>query len=505
MKILNQTQIKWVDQQTVIDQRISSFELMERAVHELYNCIHQFEWFDPLAPIYLFAGSGNNGGDGIGLARLLGDEGVEVKVFLCDYGTPSEDNLKMRRNLPQRKYLTQHSVETEDDFPEFEKGGIIIDALFGSGINRPIEGIWKQLIDYINADPTCKIVSIDIPSGLHPDKYVDDWPTIQADYTLTIGQPKFTFFFPDLEDVVGEWKVIDIQHSKKALEQCDTLNWYIDKTFVRENIPMRRQKFSHKGTFGHALLINGSYGKMGAAILAARACLRSGVGLLTCHVPRIGYPIMQTSVPESMISVDQHEFYFHTQLDVTKYDAIGIGSGIDHGNGVCEALLHVIENASAPLVLDADALNIIARHPDWLEKLPNSTILTPHPGEFKRLFGSWGNDTEKLNRQVELSQKYGLIIVLKGANTSISTPEGSLYFNSTGNPGMATAGSGDTLTGIITALCAQKIEPHLAAILGVFIHGLAGDMAVENRSTISLISSDITAQLGKAFRDVYSM
>lgn len=505
MKILNQTQMKWLDQQTMIDQRISSFELMDRAVHELYNFIHHFKWFDPLTPVYVFAGSGNNGGDGLGLARLLGDEGVEVKVFICEYGQPTPDNLHIRRNLPVRKYLTLHQLESNSDFPTFESGGIIIDALFGSGINRPIGELWKELVDHINAVDHCKVISIDIPSGLHPDHYDRDWPVIRADVTLTIGQPKFTFFFPELEDIVGDWKIIDIQHSIEAREKCDTNYLFIDTDYVRTRLPLKRKKFSHKGTYGHALLINGSYGKMGAAILAAKACLRSGVGLLTCHVPRIGYPIMQVSVPESMVSVDQHEFYFHTRLEIDKYDAIGIGSGIDNGRGVCDALLHIIEKTRVPLVMDADALNIIARYPDWLTQLPTGTILTPHPGEFKRLFGGWGNDTEKLSRQLELSVQYGLYIVLKGAHTSISTPDGMLFFNSTGNPGMATAGSGDTLTGIITSLCAQGLGSRNAAILGTFIHGLAGDLAVKDQSPISLISSDITKYLGQAFRQVYGI
>lgn len=491
-----------VDQQTMIDQRISSVELMERAVHELYNSIHQFSWFDPLSAVYVLAGSGNNGGDGIGLARLLGEEGMEVKLYFCDYGTPSDENLHMRKNLPIRKYLTRHTIESENDFPDFVDGGIIIDALFGSGINRPIGGLWKRLVEHINTREDCPVVSIDIPSGLHPDRLEREWTTVHADYTLTIGQPKYTFFFPDLENVVGDWKIIDIQLSKNALDQCETSAFYVDRSFIDSNIRIQRRKFSHKGTYGHALLINGSYGKMGAAILAARSCLRSGVGLLTCHVPRVGYPIMQISVPESMVSVDQHDFYFHTKLDVSPYDAIGIGSGIDNRNGVCDALLHIIEHVQSPLVVDADALNIIAQHPDWLEKLPQGTILTPHPGEFQRLFGSWTSDAEKLNRQKELSNRYGIYIVLKGAHTSISTPDGALYFNSTGNPGMATAGSGDTLTGIITALCAQKLGPQKASILGVYIHGLAGDLAIQKSSEISLVSSDIADQLGTAFFQV---
>lgn len=503
MKILNQEQMQWVDQETMVNQRISSTELMERAVHELYKCIRSFSWFDPLSPVYVFAGSGNNGGDGIGLARLLGEEGVEVHVFYCDYSTPSEDNEHMRAHLPHRKYLTEKSITNKDDFPEIDPDGLIIDAMFGSGINRPIEGLWKSLVEYINSHATNRVISIDIPSGLHTDRIMENAACVHADITLTIGQPKYTFFFPDLDEIVGTWIVIDIKLSQEALEKCDTKINYLDTSFIRKHADLSRRKFSHKGTFGHALLVNGSYGKMGAAILAARSCLRSGVGLLTCHVPRIGYPIMQISVPESMISVDQHEFYFHTKIDVSGYDAIGIGSGIDNRNGVGEALLHVIKNTKAPLILDADALNILSQHSEWLDELPPESILTPHPGEFKRLFGSWDNDAEKLEHQRNLSRQYGIYIVLKGANTSVSCPDGRLYFNSTGNPGMATAGSGDTLTGIITALCAQGLGAKKAALLGVYIHGLAGDLAVKGESQISMISSDITEHLGEAFYQTF--
>lgn len=503
MKILNQEQMHWVDQQTMIDQRISSTELMERAVHELYKCIRSFTWFDPLSPVFVFAGSGNNGGDGIGLARLLAEEGVEVHLFYCDYSEPSADNLHMREHLPHRKYLTEKSITNPADFPTLDRKGLIIDALFGSGLNRPIEGVWRSVVESINTQHTNRVISIDIPSGMHPDKILENAVCIHADITLTIGQPKYSFFFPELGDIIGDWVVIDIKLSEAALEKCDTHMYYLDAPFIKGYGDLSRKRFSHKGTFGHALLINGSYGKMGAAILAARSCLRSGVGLLTCHVPRIGYPIMQISVPESMVSVDQHEFYFHTKIDVSGYDAIGIGSGIDHGNGVCEALLHVIQNTTVPLVLDADALNILAEHADWLGKLPRNSILTPHPGEFKRLFGSWVNDAEKLDRQRNLSRQYGLFIVLKGANTSISCPDGQIYFNSTGNPGMATAGSGDTLTGIITGLCAQNMGTKSAVLMGVYIHGLAGDLAVKGQSQLSMVSSDITNHLGAAFYETF--
>lgn len=504
MKVLNQDQIRWVDEQTLLYQNLSPMELMFSAVHQLYKHVRHLPIFDPLKPVYIFAGSGNNGGDGIGLARLMGEEGMAVSLYHCDSKTPTAENQSMREQIPHRKHVSIHHIRTPEDFPTPEPTAIIIDAIFGHGINRPADGVWLELIHHINALPN-KVISIDIPSGLNPDRVMENAAMIQADYTLTVGHPKLTFFFPELENVIGKWKIVDIQHSVQAIDMCETDYYYIDRNLILSEIQVQRRRFSHKGTFGHALLINGSYGKMGAAILAARACLRSGAGLLTCHVPRTGYVIMQTSVPEAMVSVDEDDHYFTTRIEPEGYEAIGIGSGLDNNKSVMKALFHIIENSKVPLILDADALNIIAEHPDRLKILPEDSILTPHPGEFKRLFGSWDDDLEKLERQRKFSVDHKIYIVLKGANTSLSCPDGKIYFNSTGNPGMATAGSGDTLTGIITALAAQGLGSKHAAILGIYIHGLAGDLSVQDSSQISLISSDITEHLGQAFFETFGL
>lgn len=504
MKVLNQEQIRWVDQQTLLYQNLSPMELMYGAVHQLYKHIKMLPIFDPLKPVWIFAGSGNNGGDGIGLARLMGEEGMTVRLYHCDSKTPTQENQNMRKQIPHRKHVSVHHIQSRDDFPEIDPSAFIIDAIFGNGINRPADGVWLDLIRHINATPN-NVISIDIPTGLNPDREMENATMIHADYTLTVGHPKLTFFFPNLERVVGRWKIVDIQHSQKAIDLCETNNYYIEKNLILSMVEISRARFSHKGTFGHTLLINGSYGKMGAAILAARACLRSGAGLLTCHVPRIGYPIMQNAVPESMLSIDDNELYFTSRLDLEGYSAIGVGTGLDKNEGVADALFHILKNSQIPLVLDADALNILAEHPDWLGELPKDSILTPHPGEFKRLFGSWVHDLEKLERQRKLSKDHGVFIVLKGANTSVSTPDGDIYFNSTGNPGMATAGSGDTLTGIITALLSQGLGSKRAAILGVYIHGLAGDLAVHGSSEVSMISSDIIDHLGDAFYQTFGV
>ncbi|GAA5221987.1 NAD(P)H-hydrate dehydratase [Membranihabitans marinus] len=497
MKILDQQQIRNLDQKTIQSQGLSGIELMERAVAALMLRIDdEYIFTDKI--VHVFAGSGNNGGDGIGIAAHLAEQGIEVRLYYCNYSAVSSENLAMRNTLPQYKYLQSSEIADIHSFPDINKKDIVIDAIMGNGINRTVGGIWQSLIEHINKSQAY-IISVDIPSGLHPDRYLGGL-SIHADRTLAIGCPRKSFFFLENQEVLGDWSIVDIGWDKESLDSIECNDTYLLPSFLKSIQISPRKKFAHKGNFGHALLINGSYGKMGAAILAARSCLRSGVGLLTCHVPRIGYPIMQTSVPEAMVSIDQHEFYFHSCIDTSPYSAIGVGSGIDHRSGVKEALSYLLKNCKKPMVLDADALNIIAGEKNWLSILPPQSILTPHPGEFRRLFGDWQNDEEKLQKQLDLSVKYQLYIVLKGAHTSISSPEGELFFNSTGNPGMATAGSGDTLTGILTAMLARGLTPLHACLLGVYVHGLAGDLAKQDWGETSLISSDIIEHLGKAYQ-----
>jgi NAD(P)H-hydrate epimerase len=264
----------------------------------------------------------------------------------------------------------------------------------------------------------------------------------------------------------------------------------------------KRRKYDHKGTFGHALLIAGSYGKMGAAILTAKACLRSGVGLVHAHIPKAGYEIMQTAVPEAMLSMDRYDHYFSALPELDMYHAVGAGPGLGMEKQSQMALKLLIQECQQNMVFDADALNILAENKTWLPFLPQGTILTPHPKEFQRLAGHWKDDFEKLDILRNFCSKYHVYLVLKGAHTATCFPDGKIYFNSTGNPGMATAGSGDVLTGMITGLLAQGYTPGQAAVIGVFIHGLAGDLAMKEKGMESLIAGDIIEHLGRAFREV---
>lgn len=494
MKILDAENIRQLDAYTIANEPIVSVDLMERAASAFTH------WFCPQfpvgnnQPVWIFCGPGNNGGDGLAVARMLHRELYEVRVFLCQIGqSVSEDYRVNLERLPQVELRQLHEGDTLPVIPE---RAIVIDALFGSGLNRPIQGYWAQLIGHIN-EQAGTVVAIDIPSGLFADQPTTG-PAIRAHFTATFELPKLAFLFPENQDAVGEWVVLPIGLSIDFMAQAKTNNYLTVKAMIAGHL-RRRKKHDHKGVFGHALLVAGSYGKVGAAILAARACLRSGVGLLTIHAPRCAYEILQMAVPEAMMSIDGHRTHFSEVPDLKAYRAIGLGCGLDQRRTVAEAVLQLIKQAAHPLVIDADALNVLAANKEALALLPAGSILTPHPGELIRLFGDTPNSFVRLELLRRKARELNVYIVLKGAYTCIACPDGACYFNTTGNPGMATGGSGDVLTGIITGLLAQGYAPFEAAQTGVYIHGLAGDIAAQALGHEALIAGDIVEYLGKAF------
>ncbi|MFW6259758.1 MAG: NAD(P)H-hydrate dehydratase, partial [Tangfeifania sp.] len=379
---------------------------------------------------------------------------------------------------------------------------VIIDGLFGSGLTRPLEGLPAEIVQKINKLQNT-VIAIDIPSGLMgEDNSENTFETVlKADFTLTFQFPKISFLFAEHEQFTGKWEVLPIGLHPVGIEKTPSELVFVEKAEVQKMIPSR-SKFSHKGTFGHALLIAGSFGKMGATVLASKGCLRAGTGLLTAHVPRLGYSIIQTAVPEAMVSIDPHDSMFTEFPDVSQFSAIGIGPGIGLKHNSQKALHELIEKTEIPMVLDADALNILSENKEWLKKLPANSILTPHPGEFRRLAGKSENSWEQLEKQRQMAKDYNVIVLLKGAFSAIATPGGKVYFNSAGNPGMATAGSGDTLTGIILGLLAQQISPENAVVAAVYLHGRAGDLAAAKKSEPALIAGDISDFLGEAFLDL---
>jgi len=501
MKLFKTPQIKEIDTYTIQHEPIDSFALMERASCAFFNKMLSF--LEAGRRTYVFAGPGNNGGDALVIARLLLTAGQSVRVFLVN----PQNSLSPDCEKAKVKLLTAFPGSlTEVD--EVEKitvslADYVVDGLFGSGLNRPLEGIFAKVVSIIN-NSGATIFSIDVPSGLFGEDNRDNDKSaiVRANYTFSFQFPKLAFLLPENEPFVGEFTILDIGLHPQALQDFPSPYYLTEEKDVKSILRPRR-KFSHKGDYGHALLIAGSYGKMGAAVLAAKACLRSGCGLLTTNIPQEGYDIMQISVPEAMVEYNTRETV-SADADLMlsenrKYNAIGIGPGIGTDNTAKRILSDLLKNRKTPMAIDADALNLIAADPEMLQRLPEKSILTPHPKEFDRLAGISSSGYERLQKQLEFSLKHKVIVVLKGAYTSVAFPDGRCFFNSTGNPGMATAGSGDVLTGIILSLLAQNHTPEDAALLGVYLHGLAGDFAAEEFSQQGMIAGDIIRFLGKAF------
>jgi len=497
MKIFSAEEIRLWDQYTIEHEPILSIDLMERAAAKCANWLLQ-QYPDAVSFVIL-CGKGNNGGDGLAIARILMENKYPVSIYILEFGHKGTEDFQT--NLARLNKLSNHDIhfiQTAKNFPHLQQGQIIIDALFGSGLNRNLEGVTADLVQHINNGGN-EIISIDIPSGLFVDRSSKDAISIHADHTLSFQCYKPAFLFAENEESVGEIHILDIglhhDYYQSVVNQFELLD-----DAIIHSIYKPRKKFSHKGTYGHALLVAGSYGKIGAAILSAKACLRSGVGLLTCHIPACGYNILQTSVPEAMVTTDfNSSFLTKVEDDLTKYDSIGIGPGIGTAAETKMMLPEILNSYRNPLILDADALNIMARQKDLLKLIPAGSILTPHPKEFERLFGETHTDFDRVSLALQKARELNCIIVLKGHHTFIATPDGKGFFNSTGNPGMATAGSGDVLTGILTGLLAQGYSSAATAILGVYLHGSAGDIAAKQLSNEALIAGDIIETLGAAF------
>lgn len=499
MKILPINLIREADSFTIKNEPIADIDLMERASKECFKWLKQR--FNKSFNFYIICGTGNNGGDGYALSRMLIKDGYVVNVFFVKYSENISDNCQA--NIDRLKLnKNQKIIEITDikDLTDVIEKTVIIDALFGSGISKVVEGLAEKVIKKIN-ESNAIVVSIDLPSGLYADKSnkKEKAVIVNADFTLTFQFPKLSFLMPENDIYVGDFHVLDIKLHKDFIDQAIVDNNFMLKEEISFLIK-ERSKYSHKGTYGHALLIAGSYGKIGAAVLSSKACMRAGAGLLTVHLPKCGYNIMQSSVHEAMVETDEENEHITPLKDVAKYNAIAIGPGIGMHAQTQSALKLLIQESSVPLVIDADAINILGENKTWLSFLPKGSILTPHPKEFERISRKVDNDFERLDLQRVLSIKNGIYIVLKGAHTIISCPDGQCFFNSSGNPGMATAGSGDVLTGIILGLLAQNYTPKEATLIGVFLHGFAGDIAASYVSMNALIASDIIAFMGKAFK-----
>jgi len=501
MKIFPTSAIRQLDAYTIEHEPIDSLALMERAANALAKEIMS-QWPDKEDTRFvIFAGPGNNGGDALAVARLLSEQGYKPVVYLFNTtGSLSADCEANRDLLTIADGVEFYEVTKQFAPPQISEDDVIIDGLFGSGLNRPLTGGFASLVRFINA-VEATVVSIDIPSGLMGEDNTSNVMenVVHADYTLTFQFPKLAFLFAENEQYVGAWKVLDIGLDKEGIRQTYTPFELGDSRKMRYQLKIR-SRFAHKGDFGRALLVAGQQGMAGASVLAARACLRSGVGLLTVHVPLCNNTIVQTSVPEAMTSLDYNEFCFAEAPDLAPYQAIGVGPGLGQAECTQQALYSLLSHSDVPMVLDADALNLIGENHTYLRRLPKGSIITPHPGEMDRLVGKCHNSYERLSKAMNLAQTCGLYIILKGAYTAVLSPDGSCWFNVTGNPGMATGGCGDVLTGVILALLAQGYDADTASRLGVCVHGLAGDLAARDKGEIALTASDVVDNLYKAWK-----
>ncbi len=498
LKILSADQIKALDACTIQSEPIASIDLMERAGQAFVS------WFcrqiDPVKTVGIICGTGNNGGDGLVIARLLLEYNYKVEVWIVKGQSKSSPDFLANYNRLTSK-LSLHEIQDENDLIKitFDNHDVLVDALFGTGLSRSLSGIYESVISRLNKVKAYRI-AVDVPSGLLIDA-PSTGTVFKADFTLTFQLPKLAFLLPENFSLVGNWQAVRIGLDKNCIDSARTDSFMIEKKDVKAMVKPRH-KFDHKGDNGKALLIAGSQGKMGAAVLAARAAMRTGLGLLTCHVPKAGLNIVQSSVPESMAIVDGHDEHF-TNLSIdASVDAIGIGPGLGLHTETMHAFEKLLERSVKPLIIDADAITLLANKPALQHLLPPNSILTPHPGEFKRLVGDWGNDFDRLEKQKKFARDIKGFVVLKGAHTSIATPDGKVYFNSSGNPGMATAGSGDVLTGMLTSLVAQGYPMLEAVMMGVYLHGLAGDLAARKIGEQSMLASDIIDFIPQAYHDL---
>ncbi len=492
MKIFSAAQVKEWDAYTVQHESITSWQLME---HASYQCTKWlFENNKINQPLKIFCGKGNNGGDGLAIACQLAERNIIAEIFILESGATGtaefHQNLSRIHDFPNEVRF----IHEESSFPSLGKDDVLIDALYGSGVNRPLQGLSVALVANINHSQS-HVISIDVPSGMFVDQSTSPYACIRADITLTFQCLKLCFLLPENELFFGRVQVLPIDLSAQFEKENTAVYEVVEKGTI-QNIYKPRKNFSHKGTFGHSLIVAGNKGRMGAAILSSKACLRSGAGLVTVLLRKEHVSIMQVAVPEAMVMLRSKH------AAVEKYACIGIGPGLGTGNAAVNMLKLTLANTKTPIVIDADALNILAENKELVDDIPQHSILTPHPKEFDRLFGEQANDFARLQKAIEESALLKIYIVLKGHRTAIACPNGKVFFNSTGNPGMATAGSGDVLTGLLTGLLSQGYSSEEASIFGVYLHGLAGDIAAAVRSQEALIASDIIESFGEAFKKI---
>ncbi|WP_372793333.1 NAD(P)H-hydrate dehydratase [Lutibacter sp.] len=500
MYILSPKQLAKADKVTITNNNIASVDLMEHAATLCFQWLHSRLQGQHIK-IHVFCGIGNNGGDGLVIARQLFQHGYNVSCYIVNFSDKRTNEFLTNYSRLKELGVWPTVINNENEFPEVSFEDIVIDAIFGNGLTRKPEGFTKKLIQYINNTKVFTL-AIDVPSGLFSDKtLLPKQVVLRASHTLSFQTPKLAFLLPENKEYLNTWEVIDIGLDEDFIHNLQPKLHYISKSDI---IPLYkpRNKWSHKGTYGHSLIIGGSFGKIGAVTLATKAALKIGSGLVTAYLPKCGYNILQISAPEAMVEVDDEQVltYYNFKTIPT---IIGIGPGMGTSEKTAIGFEKFIKENKLPLVIDADAINLLAQNKSLLTYLPEKTILTPHPKELERLIGIWKNDYDKLEIALKFCKEHSLIIVIKGAHTAVIDGE-SMYFNSTGNPALATAGSGDVLTGLITGLIAQGYQPKNAAIFGVFLHGKTADIAIQETAYETFTASTILEYLPNAILDLFN-
>lgn len=506
MKIFTNDNIHAIERVTCESQGITEMELVARVAEQVTAEISA-RW-RPSKSVVIFAGPGNNGADALSAGRLLLEQGYTPQIYLFNIkGMKINDLCRRCRDSLLSAFPSANFTEVIHDFdlPDLNSRSLVVDGLFGSGLRSPLEGGFKSLVRYIN-ESHASVVSIDLPSGLFPDWNPQAVPRdiIHATLTLSVQFPHPAFMFKENAQMVGEWKTLDIGLSYEAIQKANTPFHYVELPEV-QHLLRRRQEFSSKADYGSALIVAGSQGMMGAATFAAEGALRAGAGKVTLHVPQCGLDVAQVRVPEAMCSVDMGRTTI-SDIDLSRpYDAYGVGPGIGTSTATIGALDKFLKRVDRPVVLDADALNCIAESPILLNYVPKLSVLTPHAGEFDRLFGQCQSDEARLHKALEISRHNHVLIVLKGRYTALVRPDGKIYFNSSGTPALATPGAGDVLTGVITGLMAQGYKPEVSALIGVFVHGRAGELAARHTGQYGLTASTLAQYISESIHDIMNI
>lgn len=495
--ILTAKQIREADAFTMSNEPVASIDLMERAATACFRWLVSHFTVDRHFRIYVF--NGNNGGDGLAMARMLHLSGYHVYVYeVKSERDPSPDFAENNNRLLQTGFKNYVVVTDKTELVLHNENDIIIDALFGTGLSGTIKGLPAEVIKLINqSDAT--VVSIDIPSGMFADKtsILKNHAVVKAHHTLSFQVIKKAFLMKENSEFTGDVHILPIGLDENFIRSVKTQDSIVETDDIK-SLNRKRKSFSHKGDYGHAAIIAGSYGKAGAAVLAAKACVSAGTGLTTAIIPRCACSIMQVSVPEAMCTCPpfksvNNDDYLHLPVDFNpeKYTTVGIGPGLGKHKSTAGLLKKILSQFNKPVVLDADALNILSENKDLLKLIPPNSILTPHVGEFERLAGKAENDFQRIDLLKKFAKEFQCIMVLKGRYTCIAAPDGKCYFNTTGNPSMAKGGSGDVLTGMITGWLAQGYNPLHAAMIAVHLHGLAGDSAIKEKSENAVTAFDL--------------